>query len=41
MEVFDGNGDMFAKIGIRMGSQGRYRHSLDRTILGEDAPHTH
>lgn len=41
VEVFDKDGNMFAKIGVRMGSQGRYRHALDRSVLGEDEPHTH
>lgn len=43
VEVFDSAGNMFAKIGVRLGQQGNYVvHSLDRTIrVGENEPHAH
>lgn len=43
VEVFDKAGNMFAKIGIRMGAQGKYveRHDLDTTIAIGTGDHVH
>ncbi len=48
VEIFDSLGNMFAKVGIRMGAQGNYvqRHTLDTSIsIGtgrdESIPHRH
>ncbi len=43
VEIFDKAGNMFAKIGIRMGAQGHYveRHALDTTIPLSTGEHAH
>lgn len=43
VEVFDRFGNMFAKIGIRMGAQGHYveRHAVDTTIPLSTGDHAH
>jgi hypothetical protein len=43
VEIFDGAGNLFAKVGIRMGAQGHYveRHALDTTIPLATGEHAH